>query len=211
MDTAQRILAAAAEVFAAHGLDASLADVAAHAGVGVASVYRRFANKDDLILELFAERFAHWERAAREAADAADPWDGFVRYFEQSTDALVRDRGFRELVLGAYTASAGWSRGTAPDRLYALFGRTEAVMREHHTRLVRRAQAAGALRADIEPTDMLVLTASVQATLNLAAAATRPDIYRRVLAIVLDGLRPARQGPSPLPVGPLTDDDLRRR
>jgi AcrR family transcriptional regulator len=209
-DTSQRILAAAGEVFADRGLDATLADVAAHAGVGVASVYRRFANKDELILELFAERFAHWERLAREAADAPDPWDGFVRYFEESTDALVRDRGFRELVLGAYTASAGWARGATPDRLYALFARTEAAMREHHTRLVRRSQAAGELRADIEPTDMLVLTMSVQATLNLAAAATRPDIYRRVLAIVLDGLRPARQGPSPLPVGPLTDDDLRR-
>src|ERR1700722_13229914 len=59
-------------------------------------------------------------------------------------------------------------------------------MREHHIRLVRRSQEAGALRADIEPTDMLVLTMSVQATLNLAATATRPDLYRRVLAIVLD-------------------------
>jgi hypothetical protein len=121
----------------------------------------------------------------------------------------VRDRGFRELVLGAYTASAGWARGTAPDRLYALFTRNETAMREHHTRLVRRSQAAGALRADIEPSDMLVLTMSVQATVNLAAAVARPDIYRRVLAIVLDGLRADRQHPCPLPVGPLTDDDLR--
>jgi AcrR family transcriptional regulator len=210
VDTSQRILAAAGEVFAERGLEATLADVAARAGIGVASVYRRFANKDDLILELFAERFAHWEQLASEAADAPDPWDGFVRYFESSTEALARDRGFRELVLGAYTASAGWARGSAPDRLYALFAQTEAAMREHHTRLVRRAQAAGALRADVEPSDMLVLTMSVQATLNLAAASARPDIYRRVLAIVLDGLRPARSGPSPLPVGPLSDDDLRR-
>lgn len=207
-DTSQRILAAAGDVFADRGLEATLADVAARAGVGVASVYRRFANKDDLILELFTERFARWEKLAREAAGAADPWDGFVRYFEESTEELVRDRGFRELVLGAYTASAGWARGSAPDRLYAMFAQTEAAMREHHTRLVRRAQATGALRADVEPTDMLVLTMSVQATLNLSAAASRPDIFRRVLAIVLDGLRPAREGPSPLPVGPLTDDDL---
>ena len=208
-DTSQRILAAAGAVFAERGLEATLADVAARAGVGVASVYRRFASKDDLILELFAERFAHWERQARQAADAADPWDGFVRYFEDSTEALARDRGFRELVLGAYTASAGWARGGAPDRLHALFATTETAMREHHTRLVRRAQAAGALRPDIVPTDMLLLTMSVQATLNLSAAAARPDIFRRVLAVVLDGLRPARQGPSPLPVGPLVHDDLR--
>jgi AcrR family transcriptional regulator len=128
-NTSQRILAAAGEVFAERGLEATLADVAARAGIGVASVYRRFANKDELILELFAGRFTQWEQLASEAADAPDPWDGFVRYFESSTEALVRDRGFRELVLGAYTASAGWARGSAPDRLYALFARSEAAMR----------------------------------------------------------------------------------
>lgn len=207
-DVSQRILDAAAEVFAEQGLDATLAEVAARAGVGVATVYRRFANKDDLILALFAERFGYWEQQARQAAESKDVWAGFVRYFEESTEALVRDRGFRELVTGAYTASAGWARGSGPDRLYALFAQTEAAMREHHIRLVRRAQEAGVLRGDIAPSDMLVLTMSIQATAGLAAGAHRPDIYRRVLGIVLDGLRPARRAPTPLPVGPLTDADL---
>jgi AcrR family transcriptional regulator len=207
-DTAARILAAAAEVFAEHGLGATLADVAGTAGIGVASVYRRFASKDELILALFADRFACWEQQAQAAADAEDVWAGFVQYFEQSTEALVRDRGFRELVTGAYTATAGWSRGTAPDALYTLFARTEAAMRDHHVRLVRRAQEAGVLRDDITAADMLVLTMTVQATLGLAATARRPDAYRRVLAIVLDGLRPSRHGATPLPVGPLTDADL---
>jgi hypothetical protein len=96
-----------------------------------------------------------------------------VRYFEESTDALVRDRGFRDLMAGAYTATAGWAGGAPPDPLYTLFARTEAAMRDHHIRLVRRAQAAGVLRADIDATDMLVLTMSVQATAGLAAAARR--------------------------------------
>jgi AcrR family transcriptional regulator len=207
-DVSQRILDAAAEVFAEQGLGATLADVAARAGVGVATVYRRFANKDDLILALFAEKFTYWERQARDAAESEDVWAGFVRYFEESTEALVRDRGFRELITGAYTASVGWARGTGPERLYALFAQTEAAMREHHARLVHRAQEAGVLRDDISPTDMLVLTLSVQATLSLGAASHRPDIYRRVLGIILDGLRPARSKPTPLPVGPLTDADL---
>jgi hypothetical protein len=76
------------------------------------------------------------------------------------------------------------------------------------SRLVRRAQEAGVLRDDIAPTDMLVLTMSVQATAGLAAATHRPDVYQRVLGIVLDGLRPSRSGPTPLPVPPLTDADL---
>ena len=208
-EVSQRILDAAAEIFAEQGLGATLSDVAARAGVGVATVYRRFANKDDLILTLFADRFAYWEQQARQAAEAEDVWAGFVHYFEQSAQAMVHDRGFRELVGGAYTATAGWARGTGPDQLYALFARTETAMREHHIRLVRRAQRAGVLRDDIAPTDMLVLTMSVQATAGLAAAASRPDIYRRVLGVVLDGLRPARTGPTELPVPPLTDADLR--
>ena len=207
-DMSQRILDAAAQVFAEQGLAATLADVAGRAGVGVGTVYRRFANKDDLILALFADRFAYWEQQARRAAESEDVWAGFVHYFQESTEALVRDRGFRELITGAYTATAGWARGTAPDRLYALFAQSEAAMREHHVRLVRRAQDAGVLRGDIVPTDMLVLTMAVQATVSLAGAARRPDIYRRVLGVVLDGLRPARSGPTPLPVDPLTDDDL---
>jgi AcrR family transcriptional regulator len=207
-DTAARILDAAAHVFAERGLGATLADVAGRAGIGVASVYRRFTNKDELILALFADRFAYWEQQARLAAEAEDVWAGFVRYFEESTEALVRDRGFRELVTGAYTATAGWARGTGPDQLYALFATTEAAMREHHIRLVHRAQEAGVLRDDITATDMLVLTMTVQSTIGLAATAHRPDVYRRVLAIVLDGLRPSRSGPTPLPVGPLNDADL---
>ena len=207
-DMSQRILDAAAEVFAEQGLGATLADVATRAGVGVATVYRRFANKDDLILALFADRFAYWEQQARQAAESEDVWAGFVRYFEDSAQAMVQDRGFRELVGGAYTATAGWARGTGPDQLYALFAQTEAAMREHHIRLVRRAQEAGVLRDDIAPTDMLVLTMAVQATASLAAAASRPEIYRRVLAVVLDGLRPSRTHPTPLLEPPLTDADL---
>jgi AcrR family transcriptional regulator len=207
-EMSQRIVDAAGEVFAEQGLGATLADVARRAGVGVATVYRRFANKDELILALFADRFAYWEQQARRAAESEDAWAGFVHYFEESTEALVRDRGFRELVTGAYTATAGWSRGTGPDRLYALFAQTEAAMREHHVRLVRRAQDAGVLRRDIAPSDMLVLTMAVQATVSLAATARRPDIYRRILGVVLDGLRPSRRGPTPLPVEALTDDDL---
>lgn len=207
--TPQRILDAAAAVFAEQGLSATLADIATQAGVGVGTVYRRFGNKDDLILALFADRFAFWERQARLAAEAEDVWAGFVDYFELSVRELVNDRGFRELIAGAYTANVGWARGSTPDQLRAMFARTEAAMVAHHIRLVRRAQDAGVLREDIAPTDMLVLTMSVQATAGLAAAATRPDIYRRVLGVVLDGLRPARDRPTPLPVAPLTDADLR--
>ncbi len=207
-DIARRILAAAAATFATQGLGATLADVARRAGVGVGTVYRRFPTKDDLIVELFTARFADLADLARAASDDPDPWAGFVRYFEDSTRILVTDKGFRELLAGAYTGTAGWARTSAPDRLITLFETTEELMRCYHTRLIRRAQDAGALRADIEPTDMLVLTMAIQSTLAFAGTAQQPDLYRRVVGIVLDGLRPSRDQPTPLPVPALTDEQL---
>ena len=62
----RRILAAAAEVFADRGLDVSLDDIAAAAGVGVGTVYRRFPNKDSLIDALFEEKMGRVIALARE-------------------------------------------------------------------------------------------------------------------------------------------------
>src|ERR687889_852635 len=75
-----RILAAASEVFAERGLDVSLDDIAAHAGVGVGTVYRRFPDKDALIDALFEDKIADVERVAREALEIEDPWEGFETF-----------------------------------------------------------------------------------------------------------------------------------
>ena len=61
----QRILDAASEAFAEHGLDVTLNDVAAYAGVGVGTVYRRFANKEALIDALFEQRLQDIAAAAQ--------------------------------------------------------------------------------------------------------------------------------------------------
>jgi AcrR family transcriptional regulator len=183
----ERIWAAATRVFAADGLAATLADVANEAGVGVATVYRRFANKDELILELFAQRFAESIELARMASVAADPWSAFVDYFEETNHRLAGDRGLRQLTMGGFTQSVGWARGGTPDKLTRLLADAAAQMAVHHTRLVRRAQAVGALRSDIEPTDMLLLTMAVQSTLDLGDG-HRTEQSRRVLAVVLSGL-----------------------
>jgi hypothetical protein len=56
---------------------------------------------------------------------------------------------------------------------------------------------------------MMVLSLSVQATIAFGGSA-RPELYRRALAFVLDGLRPSRAAPTPLPTPALTDADLMR-
>jgi AcrR family transcriptional regulator len=205
----ERVLAAAAEVFATQGLSATLADVAKQAGVGVGTVYRRFANKDDLIYEVYAGPVRAGEELARAASTAPDAWDGFVRFFEISIQMLAKDRGLRELTTGGVIASLGWSRGTPPDRLAALVDANHQTMGVYLTKLVRRAKKAGVLRADFHATDMMLLSLGVQATMALGGA-ERPDLYRRSLGYILDGLRPARTDVTKLSAPALSEADLLR-
>jgi AcrR family transcriptional regulator len=203
----ERVLAAAAEVFAARGLGATLADVAKHAGVGVGTVYRRFANKDDLIYDVYADRIHATEKLAEDASKATDVWAGFVQFFEQSIVELAFDRGLRELTVGGYTESLGWARGTPPTRLAELLEENHKTMGVHLIKLVRRAKRAGVLRKDFQASDMMVLSLGVQATITFGGA-ERPELYRRALGFILDGLRPERDAPTPLQEPALTDADL---
>jgi len=206
-NTERQIVAVAAALFAERGLGATLAQVAKHAGFGVATVYRRFANKDDLIYEVYADRLRAHEQVAREAAAAPDAGASFFRFFEQSITELAADRGLRELTMGGYTRSLGWARGTAPDRLAGLLGENHEAMGVHLTELVRRAKQSGGLREDFEATDMMVLSIAVQATVAFGGSG-HPELYRRALGVIFDGLRPARGNVTPLPAVALVDPEL---
>lgn len=203
-----RIVSAAAAVFARRGLSATLADVAKAAGVGVGTVYRRFANKDELIYEVYAERVHATEDLARAGSEDPDVWGGMVRFFEETIRDMAVDRGLRELTTGGFTESLGWARGTSPDRLVELLDENHRVMGVHLTALTDRAKAAGELRADFDPTDMMLLSLAVQSTIAFSGA-DRPQLYRRVLTFMLDGLRPARGGPTSVSEPPLTESELR--
>src|SRR3982751_2657327 len=82
----ERIVVAAREVFAAKGLNASLDDVAHHAGVGVGTVYRRFPTKEALLEVALDERFEEHVRAAEVALTAPTGWDGLVGFLRQAAE-----------------------------------------------------------------------------------------------------------------------------
>lgn len=180
----RRVLAAAAKVFATQGLDATLADVAKHAGVGVGTVYRRFANKDELIYEVYRERIRAAEDLAMRASEADDVWAAFEQFFESSIRELAADLGLWQLTTSGFTDSLGWSRGAEPTRLAELLADTHKITGGYLDKLVSRAKAAGHLRADFETADMTVLSAAVQATITFG-----DDASRRALGFILDGLR----------------------
>src|SRR5574342_294589 len=76
----RRVLSAASDLFAERGLDVSLDEIAAAAGVGVGTVYRRFADKDALIDALFEDKIGDVERLARECLEIEDPWTAFAMF-----------------------------------------------------------------------------------------------------------------------------------
>ena len=183
-----RILAAAAEVFADRGLDVSLDDIAAHAGVGVGTVYRRFPDKDALIDALFEDKIDRAVALADEALEIEDPWEGFTTFMRGMCRMQAGDRGFKDALLATDRGRervAGARERIAPRAL----------------KLLARAQEAGAVRSDLGPFDVPMLNLCV----SLIADRTRdvaPDYWERVLTIIIDGL--AANGPTtPMPVEPL--------
>jgi AcrR family transcriptional regulator len=190
----QRILAAAAEVFTERGLDATLDEVARAAGVGIGTVYRRFPDKESLVSELFRDRIDALVTVAEEACAAPNPWQGLVNYLEYVATALAGDLGLRQLMMfGTY------------DRVQVCYARDR--MRPVISRLVERAQAAGDLRRDFEAADVKMIAFMLASIAEYAASAT-PDVWRRYLTMIIDGLRPARDGVTELPVTAPTILDL---
>ena len=190
----QRILRAAAEVFTTRGLQATLDDVARHAGVGVGTVYRRFPDKESLVEALFEERIGQMAAIADKALAEPDSWTGLTGFLEQACELLSSDRGLREILM-----FATYGR----DRVQA--GRTR--MQPLVTALVERAQRDGKLRADLRPTDMLFIEFMLTSAAGYAEQ-VRPQVWRRYLALLTDALRPARDDTTPLPVPALTPDEM---
>lgn len=140
----ERILVAARAVFAEHGIDAPMATVARRAGVGVATLYRRFPTRDALVRAAFAQQMETCAQALTEALADPDPWRGFQRLVETACELQREEQGFPAAFIAAFPDSAA-EHAQSRDR----------AERDLMT-LVRRAQAAGALRADFHPSDLAV-------------------------------------------------------
>jgi AcrR family transcriptional regulator len=188
----QRILEAAREAFAEEGLSVTLDEIAQRAGVGVGTVYRRFPDKEQLIAALFEDRMEEFAVLAEECLQADDAWDGLVRFLESATQQHACDRGFKEVALSGVH---GLER----------VARARQLMFPLVSRLVARAQADGSLRADIEPTDMPLLQVML-GSLSECTRSSDPEIWRRFLGIITDGLRTRRDEPTPLACDALTPE-----
>ena len=190
----QRILAAAADVLSERGLNATLDEVARAAGVGVGTVYRRFPDKESLIEALFRDRIDAMVRAAEQALTEPDPWQALVSYLDLAITLMAGNMGLRQLLMFSTYGSERIS-----------YARDQ--MRPVITKLVERAQASGDLRPDLAGTDLKMIVFMLSSVAEYASA-SRPDVWRRYLALLIDGLRPARDTVTELPAPPPTAEDL---
>jgi AcrR family transcriptional regulator len=186
-----RILDAARRVFAARGLDAGFDEIARAAGVGAATVYRRFPDRADLVDALFEQRIDQVVDRL-EAADAdPDPWAGLAGFLRWAMEAQAHDRGLAQVLAEAGHGHEGLDRGRQ---------RIEPMA----SALIGRARAAGRLRADVTPLDVMVPVT----LLSRVGAPEDADVRDRLLTLLLDGLVTRRTEPSPLPGSPTTQAHL---
>jgi AcrR family transcriptional regulator len=166
-----RIVAAAREVFADRGLGVPMTEVARRAGVGIATLYRRFPTREDLITCAFAEKMASYAEAVEAALADPDPWHGFCAYVEHICGMQAADRGFTHLL----TMTFPTARAFEAERLRAYRGFTE---------LMTRAKKAGRLRQDFSPEDLVVLLMA-NAGVVAATGDDAPDAWRRFTAYMI--------------------------
>ncbi|WP_229370765.1 TetR/AcrR family transcriptional regulator [Umezawaea beigongshangensis] len=189
----ERILDAAREVLTTRGLDVPMTAIARRAGVGVATLYRRFPTREALITEMFVDQLDDCASALDDALDDPDPWRGFCTGIEKLRSLQVADSGFTAAFLTAFPEAID-------------FEEKRATAERGLTELVRRAQASGHLRADFDPSDLVLLVLAnngLLASTGTAAAVAS----RRLVAYLLQSFRADHTGP-PAPLPPPAPLDL---
>ncbi|MDT0263262.1 TetR/AcrR family transcriptional regulator [Jatrophihabitans lederbergiae] len=186
----ERLLTAASELFAERGLNVTLNDIAHHAGVGVGTAYRRFPNKEAVIDALFEERLQAVVAVAEEALDHPDAWQGLVSFLERSLDMQFGDRGLNQIINGPHLGDA---------RIADVRDRIAPLM----VKLVERAKAAHAVRPDFDQSDLIFIQLGLSAIMDTTRGIA-PNLYRRYLTLILDGIRTDRSEFAPLPTEALS-------
>jgi AcrR family transcriptional regulator len=166
----QRVLDAAREVFGESGAEAGIEEIAARAGVGVGTVYRRFASKDALIDELLRLSIETL-LAAAEAARGAPPEAGLEQYLRACGEEFASHARYADLLLTRPTDPAARAR-----------------LREALEELTARARSAGAVHSSVTAADVTALIWGMRGLVQ-AAPDLPPDAWQRFLSVHLAGLK----------------------
>jgi AcrR family transcriptional regulator len=183
LDNRERILDAARALFSSDGLDVPMREIARRAGVGPATLYRRFPTKQTLVAEAFADQLRACRTIVDEGCADPDPWRGLCLVIEKICELHARDRGFTEAFLSTLPG--------APD----VAGREYTV--KAVAGLAQRAKDAGRLRSDFVLDD-LILVLMANKGIHTASTATQVAASRRFAGMAIRAFE-ACPGHAPLP------------
>lgn len=186
-----KLLTAARTVFAEQGLEAPLEEIARQAGVGIATLYRRFPTRDQLIAATFIERMTRYADAARAALAAPDPWAGLTEFTTHWTALQIADRGLGDVMSMSFPENPEFERARAG--AYGAF-----------TTLIQRAKDANVMRADFVPEDLIMMMMA-NAGIMHAGGDIAPQLSERLIAYLLQSFR-AEAATGPLPAPPSPED-----
>lgn len=174
------VMKAAQEVFAAGGVDAPMRDIAKQAGVGVGTIYRHFPHRADLIAAVFRHEVDACAADAEALLERHAPGEALDRWMQRYVDFIVAKRGL---------ASSLYSGSAAYEGLPAYF---DEHLEPALQTLLDAAVAAGEIRADARPYDLL------RAVANLCRPSGEDDParVRSLVSLLVDGLRYRASGRS---------------
>ena len=171
----EKVLEAARELFASQGLNVGIDEVARRAGVGVGTLYRHFPTKEDLFQATVVSHIEELVQFASARKSAADPGEAFFEFLKK----LVEHGKAKKNLIDALVRTGVEPMGKSPE--------LSADFEEATTRLLSRAQRAGAVRRDVHFKDIMALIRGVFAALDVDSADARAR--QRMLEIISNGLR----------------------
>ncbi len=169
----ERILSSGRELFAREGPEAQMDEIAAHAGVGIGTVYRHFPTKEALLTEMVRVRFQEFAAIATLAEDTVGPRDALEAVMRRSSEAVEGDMGFQLAMMGSNELE--WE-GIEEEK---------AVLAAVLTRIIERAISAGVVRDDFTFEDFGMVMCGITSTMYYKPGSAD---WRRHLSIILDGV-----------------------
>jgi AcrR family transcriptional regulator len=188
----EKLVAAGREVFAEHGAEATLEEVARRAEVGIGTLYRHFPSREALVEVIFEEHIGQVLAAADEAAASDDAWAGLVSFLERVLELQAGNLPLRDVFL---------RHPVGEGRIAERRKQIGPLLKK----LVARAREHGSLRSDFTVGDLLLAMWSFAPVFE-ATAGIAPNVWRRHLQLVLDGMR--AEAATPRRVRPLGEPQI---
>jgi AcrR family transcriptional regulator len=169
----ERIMSASRELFARQGPQAQMDEIAAHAGVGIGTVYRHFPTKEALLTAMVRDRFQEFAELATAAEDILDPLEALESVIRRSAEAVEGDAGFQLAMMSSNELE--WEG----------IEEQKAALAEVVTRIISRAIDAGVVRDGFTVEDFGMVMCGVTSTMYYKPGSAD---WRRHMEIILHGI-----------------------